>query len=88
MQIKISSQLLEQITKLLTQHDSACQDHLVSSQYLIAMAAYLVAGLSVSSQEKQEIISQLSEFFDYVYQDLTREVPPQQSAFGIWEPEK
>ena len=87
MQIKISSQLLERITELLAKHDAACQDNLVSSQYLIAMAAYLVAGLSVSSQEKQEIINQLSEFFDYVYQDLTREAPPQ-SAFGIWHPEK
>lgn len=85
MQIKISSQLLKQITELLSQHDAMCKNDLVASQYLIAMAGYLVAGMSASGQEKQQVLGQLHEFFDYVYQDLTSPAKPE-SAFGIWEP--
>lgn len=89
--IQLSSQLFQDIQGAVErQHPGA--DAGTSMQYLVAVAAYMLANQSSMSSEQQDAyLDDLHAFAKHVVSDVRSRQqattpPPSQEAFGIWEP--
>jgi len=95
-ELKLSKELIDNVMKVVMTTDSRAKDPFVGSQYLAAIVGYVVGTSSIPSQEKKEIMDELSSFMHHVYQDVSQQpqqqqpqsapVAPPGSAFGIWKP--
>ena len=88
--IQLSSELLSDIKKVLTSHDEANADDTICSQYMAAIMAYQLAGLSAENSQKKEMLNELFNFANHVLDDSVAKAPPSapsDDAFGIWKPE-
>ena len=87
-QLKLSTQLVEQMHQFLIQHDENAQDPGVASQYMCAVVGFLLGQQNMPEAQKEEILEQLFAFTRHVAQDIARQVhaPPPQAEVGIWKP--
>ena len=87
-QLKLSTQLVEQMHQFLIQHDENAQDPGVASQYMCAVVGFLLGQQNMPEAQKEEILEQLSAFTRHVAEDIARQVqaPPPQAEVGIWKP--
>lgn len=93
-QLKLSTQLVDQLQQTLIQHDEAASDPGVSSQYLAAVVGFLLGQQDMPKDRKNDILQELSAFMQHVADDVDQQrqqaapppPPPQQEAFGIWKP--
>lgn len=93
-QLKLSTQLVDQLQQTLVQHDEAASDPGVASQYLAAVVGFLLGQQEMPKERKSDIIKELSAFMQHVADDVDRQrqqaapapPPQQQEAFGIWKP--
>ncbi len=93
-ELQLSAQLVQQVRKVLQEHDEAAQDPGVASQYLCAVTGFLLGQQDMPSDQKAELHDQLAAFMLHVMQDVDQQrqqpaapaAPPPQQAFGIWKP--
>lgn len=96
-ELKLSKELIDNVMNVVLAVDDRANDPFVGSQYLAAIVGYVVGNSSIPSQEKNEIMEELSSFMHHVFQDVsqpqtqpvqqTAPVAPPGSAFGIWKPD-
>ena len=92
--LNLSRELLQNLVRVLHEHDEQCQDSMISAQYLAAVVGLLVGNVDRPTAEKEEILSELNAFSQHVLQDVigeaeSRPAPPPvdpAKAFGIWKP--
>jgi hypothetical protein len=95
-ELKLSKELIDNVMNTVVAIDGRAKDPFVGSQYLAAIVGYVVGTSSIASQEKKEIMDELSSFMHHVYEDVSQQpqqqapqsapVAPPGSAFGIWKP--
>lgn len=87
-QLKLSTQLVNQLHEFLIQHDENAQDPGVASQYMCAVVGCLLGQQDMPDSKKEELLEQLCAFTRHVAQDIARQVqaPPPQAEVGIWKP--
>ena len=98
-ELKLSKELIDNVMNAVLAADNRAKDPFVGSQYLAAIVGYVVGSSSIPSQEKNEIMEELSSFMHHVFQDVSQPQPqaqpvqqaaapvaPPGSAFGIWKP--
>ena len=91
-ELKLSKNLIDQVMNVVVTVDSRAKDPFIGSQYLAAIVGYIVGSSSIPSEDKKEIIDELSSFMHHVLQDVAQpqqqQVPvaPPGQAFGIWKP--
>jgi len=97
-ELKLSKELIDNVMNVVVGIDGRAKDPFVGSQYLAAIVGYVVGTASIPSQEKKEIMDELSSFMHHVYEDVSQPqeqqvqqpqsapVAPPGSAFGIWKP--
>ena len=87
-QLKLSTQLVNQVHEFLMQHDENAQDPGVASQYLCAVVGCLLGQQAMPDAQKEEILEQLFAFTRHVAKDIAQQVqaPPPQAEVGIWKP--
>ncbi len=94
-ELNLSKELIDKVMNVVVAIDGRAKDPFVGSQYLTAIVGYVVGSSSIPSQEKKEIMDELSSFMHHVYQDVSQPQAPQPqsapvappgSAFGIWKP--
>ena len=92
-ELSLSTEVVNNVIKVLQEHDSSASDQMVASQYLAAVIGFIVSKENFNDDQRNEVINELSSFIRYVSDDLRGNVeqsPPQaqaQEAFGVWKPE-
>lgn len=93
--INLNRELVQQLMRVLNEHDDQCQDTLVSTQYLAAVVGLLVGSIDRPSAEKEELLREINAFSGHVMNDVINQAQQQQpeppaadpaKAFGIWKP--
>lgn len=93
--IQLSQDLMNGIQQVLEQHDPKTKDAGIGIQYLSAMVGVLVAQYPGDVQRRREVMRQLLEFTESVFEDHLQD--PQNPApaedesplgpgFGVWRP--
>lgn len=93
-ELQLSAKLVGEIQAVLKSHDPASEDPGVTSQYLCAVVGFLLGQQEMPSDQKTDVLEQLSAFMKHVADDVDSQrqsaaqppTPPQQEAFGIWKP--
>jgi hypothetical protein len=87
-QLKLSTQLVDQMQQFLIQHDESAQDPGVAAQYMCALVGCLLGQQDMPESQREEILEQLLGFTRHVAQDIARQMhaPPPQAEVGIWKP--
>ena len=96
-ELKLSTELVDNLRKVLVDHDSTAQDPGLASQYLCAVVGFLLGQQDMPSAQKTQLQEQLAAFMLHVMNDVDSQrqqsapaqAAPQGSpaeAFGIWKP--
>lgn len=94
-ELKLSHQLVDELSAVVKQHDDKADDPGVTSQYLCAVVGFLLGRQDMPDERKKALVDELSAFMHHVVDDVIRQQqpsaaapppPPQQDAFGIWKP--
>ena len=101
--IRLSADLMKGMIDVIAAHDErAQQDQIVSVQYLVAVAGYLIGSYPGPDSEREELLEHLSALMKHVADDRVRtgaqqqsgqgerrgrEVPSDDPAMGIWRPD-
>lgn len=88
-QLKFSEEMVAALDKVVCEHDAEAQDPGVFIQYLGITIGYTLSQLNMGQPTKQEFLQQLFAFTQHVMDDFSRRQapqPPQEEAFGIWQP--
>ena len=87
-QLKLSTQLVDQMHNFLIQHDDNARDPGVASQYMCAVVGCLLGQQDMPKAQKDEILEQLLAFTRHVAEDIAQQInqPPPQAEVGIWKP--
>lgn len=95
-ELKLSTELVDNLRQVLVDHDSTAQDPGLASQYLCAVVGFLLGQQEIPAAQKSQLQEQLSAFMLHVMQDVDSQrqqaapaAAPQGSAaeaFGIWKP--
>lgn len=94
-QLQLSTRLISDVCDVLEQNDNQATDPGIASQYLAAIVGFLLGQQDMPTEQKQEILDELSAFAMHVTRDVEQQreqaaaqpaAPPSQEAFGIWKP--
>ena len=85
--VQLSDNLIEDIKKVLQQHDSTAADDLVAVQYMAASVGYFMSALPDGQFDKKEVLSQLADFTFQVFDQMESDKKPKEEAYGVWKPE-
>lgn len=95
-ELKLSTELVDNLRQVLVDHDSTAQDPGLASQYLCAVVGFLLGQQDMPAAQKSQLQEQLSAFMLHVMQDVDSQrqqaAPAATSpgsaaeAFGIWKP--
>ena len=91
-EIILKPELLKGLQKVLVEYDSKNEDPILASQYLSAVVGSIIATAEIPKADRDEILKQLIEFTQYVYDqqsqnsDSTTSSDSQQKedSFGIF----
>ena len=94
-EIVLKPELLKGLQKVLVDYEPKNEDPILASQYLSAVVGSIVATAEIPKKDKDDILKQLIEFTQYVYdqqssalsednQDATQ---TKEDAYGVWKPE-
>ena len=95
-EIVLKPELLKGLQKVLVEYEPKNEDPILASQYLSAVVGSIVATAEIPKKDKDDILKQLIEFTQYVY-DQQSNAPqpgdgqsssqPSEDAYGKWKPE-
>ena len=94
-EIVLKPELLKGLQKVLVYYEPKNEDPILASQYLSAVVGSIVATAEIPKTDRDDILKQLIEFTQYVYdqqtntlkQDETSSEKPSDDAYGKWTPE-
>ena len=95
-EIVLKPELLKGLQKVLVEYEPKNEDPILASQYLSAVVGSIVATAELPKNDRDDILKQLMEFTQYVYDQQTNSTqenssgsPSQSSedAYGKWKPE-
>ena len=95
-EIVLKPELLKGLQKVLVEYEPKNEDPILASQYLSAVVGSIVATAEIPKNDKDDILKQLMEFTQYVYDQQSNSskenspgAPSQSSedAYGKWTPE-
>ena len=94
-EIVLKPELLKGLQKVLVDYEPKNEDPILASQYLSAVVGSIVATAEIPKTDIDDILKQLIEFTQYVYdqqtntlkQDETSSEKPSDDAYGKWTPE-
>ena len=95
-EIVLKPELLKGLQKVLVEYEPKNEDPILASQYLSAVVCSIVATAEIPKNDRDDILKQLMEFTQYVYDQQTNSTkenssgaPSQSSedAYGKWKPE-
>jgi cytochrome oxidase Cu insertion factor (SCO1/SenC/PrrC family) len=95
-EIVLKPELLKGLQKVLVEYEPKNEDPILASQYLSAVVGSIVATAEIPKNDRDDILKQLMEFTQYVYDQQTNSTqenssgsPSQSSedAYGKWKPE-
>ncbi len=94
-EIVLKPELLKGLQKVLVDYEPKNEDPILASQYLSAVVGSIVATAEIPKKDKDDILKQLIEFTQYVYdqqssaisQDDQDATQTKEDAFGVWKPE-
>lgn len=94
-ELKLSHELVNELTAIVKKHDDRADDPGVTSQYLCAVVGFLLGQQDMPTERKKGLVDELSAFMQHVVDDVNRQnqpaasappPPPPQDAFGVWKP--
>jgi hypothetical protein len=89
--IQLNSELINDVKQVITRHDAAAENDLVTMQYLSAIASYILAHQNNPGLDRRGLLNDLTAFMGQVYDQVEADLRPQapsQEAFGVWKPGK
>ena len=95
-EIVLKPELLKGLQKVLVEYEPKNEDPILASQYLSAVVGSIVATAEIPKNDRDDILKQLIEFTQYVYDqqtDASKQDGVQSSsqasedAYGKWKPE-
>ena len=95
-EIVLKPELLKGLQKVLVEYEPKNEDPILASQYLSAVVGSIVATAEMPKKDRDDILKQLIEFTQYVYDqqtDVSQQSGSQSSsqasedAYGKWKPE-
>jgi hypothetical protein len=94
-EIVLKPELLKGLQKVLVDYEPKNEDPILASQYLSAVVGSIVATAEIPKTDRDDILKQLIEFTQYVYdqqtntlkQDESSSEKPSGDAYGKWTPE-
>ena len=94
-EIVLKPELLKGLQKVLIDYEPKNEDPILASQYLSAVVGSIVATAEIPKKDRDDILKQLMEFTQYVYdqqsgatnQDSSNTKPSAEEAYGTWKPE-
>ena len=95
-EIVLKPELLKGLQKVLVEYEPKNEDPILASQYLSAVVGSIVATAEIPKKDRDDILKQLIEFTQYVYDqqtDASKQSGSQPSnqasedAYGKWKPE-
>ena len=92
--LNLNRELVQNLLRVLQQHDERCEDSMIAAQYLAAVMGLLVGNTAIDTEGKREAMGELSAFAEHVLGDVLERsqrsaAPPAvdpSKAFGIWKP--
>ena len=88
--IQLSTELVARLQEVVLEHDAEANNDMLLMQYLTAVSGYVLAHQTQPGLDKQEFISDLSNFMGQVVRQVesdNKPQPPAEDAFGTWKPE-
>lgn len=94
-ELKLSHELVNELSAIVKKHDDRADDPGVTSQYLCAVVGFLLGQQDMPQERKKGLVDELGAFMQHVVDDVSRQQqqssappppPPPQDAFGIWKP--
>ena len=95
-EIVLKPELLKGLQKVLVEYEPKNEDPILASQYLSAVVGSIVATAEMPKNDRDDILKQLREFTQYVYDqqsDASQQgssqssSQPSEDAYGKWKPE-
>tara|TARA_Y100000992_G_C21270705_1_gene496677 strand:+ start:2358 stop:2651 length:294 start_codon:yes stop_codon:yes gene_type:complete len=95
-EIVLKPELLKGLQKVLVEYEPKNEDPILASQYLSAVVGSIVATAEMPKKDRDDILKQLIEFTQYVYDqqsnasqpgDAQASSQPSEDAYGKWKPE-
>lgn len=94
-EIVLKPELLKGLQKVLVDYEPKNEDPILASQYLSAVVGSIVATAEIPKKDKDDILKQLIEFTQYVYdqqssaltQNNQETTQTTEDAYGVWKPE-
>ena len=94
-EIILKPELLKGLQKVLVDYEPKNEDPILASQYLSAVVGSIVATAEIPKKDKDDILKQLIEFTQYVYdqqsdalnQDSEETSKNTEESYGVWKPE-
>ena len=95
-EIVLKPELLKGLQKVLVEYEPKNEDPILASQYLSAVVGSIVATAEITKKDRYDILKQIMEFNQYVYDqqtDASKQSGSQSSnkasedAYGKWKPE-
>ena len=93
--LNLSRELVQNLMRVLQQHDERARDPRFGAQYLAAVIGLLAGNGSGAPAQKRELLDELAAFSGHVLDDVLAQAearapaPPAADpakAFGIWKP--
>lgn len=90
--LQLSSDLIQNLHKVLEEADPRAGEPQVAVQYLAAVMGYMVAHMEESMAHRQDFLQQLAQFSQAVLEDVesrksaSRPRQPPQETAGVWRP--
>lgn len=93
-EIVLKPELLKSLQKALVEYEPKNEDPILASHYLFAVASSIIATAEISKLDRDEILKQLLEFAQHVYDQQSQTASSatsssnatQEDSFGIWKP--
>lgn len=95
-EIVLKPELLKGLQKVLVEYEPKNEDPILASQYLSAVVGSIVATAELPKNDRDDILKQLIEFTQYVYDQQTEaskqggahsSSQASEDAYGKWKPE-
>ena len=95
-EIVLKPELLKGLQKVLVEYEPKNEDPILASQYLSAVVGSIVATADIPKKDRDDILKQLIEFTQYVYDQQSNSSQqgasqtssqPGEDAYGKWKPE-
>ena len=92
--LNLSRELVQNLMRVLQQHDERVRDPRFGAQYLAALMGLLVGNDPRPAAQKRELLDELTAFSRHVLDDVLAQAeaqaappaPDPDKAFGVWKP--